>query len=130
MALSFIAASAVRAAARTNALELVENTEFEVIDYPFWPLQVSVAAGQTGATVAGSVAGIGDVLGKLDYVVNTPGATATLSVQDGNGTVYTLHPTGGFTTAGPGSVILDYTSVSGAWKVTTGAGLTAVASLL
>lgn len=100
-----------------------------IVDFPYWAVQVVCGAGAT-TTANGTTSGVGDVLGKVDYVVNTAGATATLTAQDGTGTTYTLNPTGGFTAAGPGSVELGYTALIGAWKITCGAGLTAVASLL
>lgn len=107
-----------------------DGSQYDLVDYPYWLIQVPVAANQNSYVCEGSRAGIGDVLGKIDYVINTPGATATLQIQDGTGNIYTLHPTGGFLVAGPGSVSLGYTAVSGSWRVTTGAGLTAVANLM
>lgn len=105
--------------------------DIELTAFPYWPIQVSCAAGATTVANGSLLGGVGDVLGKVDYVVNTTGATATLTVQDGTtGTTYTLHPTGGISTAGFGSIDLGYTALVGPWRVTCGAGLAAVANLL
>lgn len=129
-------ASAVNSAAKVETNPATGGVTFsagdkslQVVDYPYWPIQAAAPAGAS-TTVNGSESGIGDVLGKVDYVVNATGATATLSVQDATGTTYALNPTGGFLTTGAGSVALGYTSVTGAWKVICGAGLSAVANLL
>ncbi len=98
-------------------------------DSPYYPIVVVCPASAT-TDANGSNAGLGDVIGEIDLLVNTPGATATLSIQDGaSGTTYTLYPTGGWGTAGFYTLSLGYTAVVGPWKVTCGAGCVATAKL-
>ena len=114
-----------------NTVLVGPDGDIELTAFPYWPIQVSCAAGATTVANGSLLGGVGDVLGKVDYVVNTTGATATLTVQDGTtGTTYTLHPTGGISTAGFGSIDLGYTALVGPWRVICGSGLTAVANLL
>jgi len=120
---------------RTNAAGSVSliggDDEYDLIPLPHWPLQVSCPANATTSVNGSLLGGVGEVLGKLDCVVNTPGATATLQVQDGTtGTTYTLSPTGGIANSGFNSYDLGYTAKVGPWRVICGSGLTAVANLL
>jgi len=103
--------------------------EISFADSPYYPITVNCASSAT-TTANGSNSGIGDVIGEIDLTVNTPGATATISIRDGaTGTTYTLYPTGGWATAGFYTLTLGYTAVIGAWDVTCGAGCTAVAKM-
>lgn len=107
------------------------DIECELISFPHWPIQVPAAANATTSAPGSLQGGVGDVLGKVDCLVNTPGATATLSVQDGTtGAVYTLSPSGGLAVAGFYSYDLGYTALVGPWRIICGAGLSAVANLL
>lgn len=85
----------------------------------------TVAAGQT-AQVLGTNGAKGDYLARLVLTVATA-ATAQVQIKDGDGTAFTIFPNS------PGGGIGTYTieigacSAVGAWQVTTGAGVTALA---
>lgn len=114
-----------------NTVLLGPDEEYELVSFPHWPIQVPAAANATTSAPGSLQGGVGDVLGKVDCLVNTPGATATLSVQDGTtGAVYTLSPSGGLAVAGFYSYDLGYTALVGPWRIICGAGLSAVANLL
>lgn len=86
----------------------------------------TVAAGQT-AQVLGSTGGAGDWLEQIVCSVGTA-ATGNVQIKDGGDTAYTILP------ASPGGGIGVYVipikaaSVSGAWQITTGAGVTVLAT--
>lgn len=85
----------------------------------------TVAASQTDQ-VLGAAGAIGDYLARLVLVVSTA-ATAAVSIKDGSGgsiAVFPNSPGGG---VGTYVVELGLRSLSGAWKVTTGAGVAAIA---
>jgi hypothetical protein len=68
-----------------------------------------------------------DYLAALIITVNTVGATAILSITDGVSTL-DISPTAGFPTAGTFRLDLGLYAKGGTgWKVTTGAGLSALA---
>lgn len=83
----------------------------------------TVAAGQT-AQVMGATGAVGDYIDKIVISVNTV-ATATVTLLDGAISIPLLT---GSATLVPGVFSLDLglTSVSGPWKITTGAGATAI----
>lgn len=83
----------------------------------------TVAASQT-AQVLGVRGAIGDYLHRLIISVNTP-ATASVTILDDGTSIAIL--TGGATVA-PGihSIEMNMRSASGAWSVTTGAGVTVI----
>ncbi len=83
----------------------------------------AVAASQTDQVI-GPVGAAGDVLDTLVISVATS-ATGTVSVKDGAGSAIVI--TAANTPIGVYSVKLGARSTSGAWKVTTGAGATAIA---
>lgn len=99
----------VAAKAQINAMPL---TDYE-----------TVAASQSDQ-VMGPVGGSGDILYMLVVTVGTA-ATSTVSIKDGSGSAIPI--TAANTPIGVYSVILNARSTGGAWKVTTGAGATAVA---
>lgn len=84
----------------------------------------TVAAGQT-AQVLGATGAAGDLLSHLIIVVSTA-ATAAVSILDDATSiaVFPNSPGGG---VGTYYVPLNIASINGAWKVTTGAGVTVVA---
>lgn len=85
----------------------------------------TVAAGQT-AQALGTNGAKGDYLARLVCTVGTA-ATAQVQIKDGGDTAYTILPNS------PGGGIGTYTieigacSATGAWQVTTGAGVTVLA---
>lgn len=83
----------------------------------------TVAASQT-AQVLGGTGAKGDYLDRLVLVVTTA-ATAAVSILDGATSiaVFPNSPGGG---VGTYTVTLGVASVSGAWSVTTGAGVAAI----
>jgi hypothetical protein len=86
----------------------------------------TVAASQTNQ-ILGTIGAIGDYLGSLTVVVATP-ATAQVQIKDGANAAITVFPNS------PGGGISTYTvpinakSISGAWQVTTGAGVSVIAT--
>lgn len=99
-----------------NRVSVVEQGQF---DYE------TVAASQSDQ-VLGATGGVGDFLHSLILVVATA-ATATVSIKDGTGSAISVFPAlpGG----GVGTYRLEFNVVStnGAWKITTGAGVSAIA---
>lgn len=83
----------------------------------------SVAASQSDQTM-GPSGGAGDVLEQLIISVATS-ATGTVSIKDGSGSAIVI--TAANTPIGVYSVNIGARSTAGAWKVTTGAGATALA---
>jgi len=81
----------------------------------------TVAAGQTDQ-VLGSVGAAGDY---LDSLLLTVGAAAAITVKDNATTIFTF-TFGAAVTTGPVEIPIRAKSVSGAWKVTTGASMTAL----
>lgn len=78
--------------------------------------------------VMGGVGAVGDY---LDHITITPLTTAAgaVSIKDGGGSAYTVFAGGAvtaLTTLIPFTVDLGMRSASGAWKVTTGANVTAI----
>ena len=79
------------------------------------------------AQVLGTTGAIGDYLASLTIVVATA-ATAQVQITDGAGgaiTVFPNNPGGG---VGTYTVPINAKSTSGAWKVTTGAGVSVIAT--
>lgn len=83
----------------------------------------TVAASQTDQVI-GSVGATGDLLERLVVSVATA-ATGTCSIKDGSGSSIVI--TAANTPIGVYSVQIGARSSGGAWKVTTGAGATAIA---
>lgn len=88
----------------------------------------TVAASQADQVLGSTAGGTGDILSRLIIVPATtsPGA---VSIKDGSGSAITVF-TGGassVTTLTPFVVELNVVSTGGAWKVTTGANVSAVA---
>jgi hypothetical protein len=83
----------------------------------------TVAAGQTDQVMGGTGA-VGDYLDKVIITVATA-ASSTCSIKDGGGSAIPL--TAANTPIGVYVVYVEAPSVAGAWKVTTGAGATAIA---
>lgn len=85
----------------------------------------AVAAGVT-ATLGAKGGASGDYIDAVVVVVTTL-ATSVCSIQDGGGSLIQILPNG-VTSTGVHRVELHCISRAGGWKVTTGAGSTAVAT--
>lgn len=83
----------------------------------------AVAVSQTDQ-VLGPVGGAGDILERLVVNVSTS-ATGTVSIKDGSDSPVQIVPAN--TPVGVYSVLVGARSVSGAWKVSTGAGASTIA---
>jgi hypothetical protein len=92
------------------------------VQLPFGTTYETVAASQT-AQVLGQSGAVGDTIIRLIITVNTA-LTSTVTIIDGS-TSIALMPAA--TAVGIYSIDLGVQSVSGPWKVTTGAGATVVA---
>ena len=84
----------------------------------------TVAAGQTDQ-VLGATGAAGDWLAKLTCTVATA-ATSTVSIEDGGGSSIPILAAN--TPIGSYTIPLSLVSTAGAWSVTTGAGVTVIAS--
>jgi len=92
------------------------------VQLPFGTTYETVAASQT-AQVLGQSGAVGDTIIRLIVTVNTA-LTSTVTILD-NATSIAIMPA--TTPVGVYSIDLGVQSVSGPWKVTTGAGATVVA---
>jgi hypothetical protein len=86
----------------------------------------TVAASQTDQVMGGSGAK-GDLLTLLICVVSTA-ATAQVQIQDGNGTEITVLPNSPGAGVGTYVIPLNLVSRTGAWSITTGAGVAVIAT--
>lgn len=84
-----------------------------------------VAASQTDQ-VLGPVGAAGDILESVTIVVATA-ATAQCSIKDGSGSAIVIFPNSPGGGVGTYTVTLGIRSAAGAWKLTTGAGASAIA---
>lgn len=85
----------------------------------------TVAAGQTDQSL-GATGGAGDYLEGLICVVATA-ATSQVQIKDGAGSAITVLPNNIGGGIGTYSVPIGLKSVSGAWKITTAAGVSVIA---
>lgn len=85
----------------------------------------TVAASATDQAI-GATGGAGDYLDRLVVVVATA-ATAAVSIKDGAGSAISVFPNSPGGGVGTYNVPLGLRSLSGAWKVTTGAGVSVIA---
>jgi hypothetical protein len=92
------------------------------VQIPFGTTYETVAASQT-AQVLGQSGAVGDTIVRLIITVNTA-LTSTVTIIDGSTSIAIMPAT---TIVGIYSIDLGVQSVSGPWKVTTGAGATVVA---
>ena len=92
------------------------------VQIPFGTSYETVAASQT-AQVLGQSGAVGDTIIRLIITVNTA-LTSTVTIIDGS-TSIAIMPAA--TVVGIYSIDLGVQSVTGPWKVTTGAGATVVA---
>ena len=92
------------------------------VQIPFGTTYETVAASQT-AQVLGQSGDVGDTIVLLIITVNTA-LTSTVTIIDGSTSIALMPAT---TVVGIYSIDLGVQSVSGPWKVTTGAGATVVA---
>jgi hypothetical protein len=86
----------------------------------------TVAASQTDQ-VLGTNGAAGDLLSILVCVVATA-ATSTVQIQDGAGTEITVLPAAVGGGVGTYVIPLNIHSTAGGWKITTGAGVSVVAT--
>ena len=84
----------------------------------------TVAAGQSDQ-VLGATGAAGDWLQRLICVVTTA-ATAQVQIKDGSGSAITVFPNSPGGGVGTYTVELGLKSLSGAWKITTGAGVAVI----
>lgn len=99
-----------------NGVTVVEQGQF---DYE------TVAAGQSDQAL-GATGAVGDLLHRLIIVVATA-ASAQVQIKDGSGSAITVLPNSPGGGIGTYSVEFNIRSLSGAWKVTTGAGSSVIA---
>jgi hypothetical protein len=99
-----------------NGVAVVEQGQF---DYE------TVAASQADQ-VLGVTGGTGDFLHALVIVVATA-ATAQVQIKDGSGSAITVFPNSPGGGIGTYTVEMNIVSTGGAWKVTTGAGVSVLA---
>ena len=92
------------------------------VQLPFGTTYETVAASQT-AQVLGQSGAVGDTIVSLIITVNTA-LTSTVTIIDGSTSIAIMPAT---TIVGIYSIDLGVQSVSGPWKITTGAGATVVA---
>lgn len=85
----------------------------------------TVAASATDQALGASGA-TGDLLSHLVIVVATA-ATAAVSIKDGGGAAISVFPNNPGAGVGTYHVALGLISLAGAWKVTTGAGVSVIA---
>jgi len=88
------------------------------VNQPFGTFYETVAASQT-AQVLGVTGGVGDTLMRLIITVTTS-ATSQVTLLDG-ATSYIIVPA--VTPVGVYQIDINAVSVNGAWKITTGAGV-------
>lgn len=82
----------------------------------------TIAASQT-AQVLGTAGSVGDFIGRLVVTV-TAAATSTVALLDGATSIPIMTANAAI---GTNSIELGFRSVSGPWKVTTGAGVSVIA---
>jgi hypothetical protein len=92
------------------------------VQIPFGTTYETVAASQT-AQVLGQSGAVGDTIVRLIITVNTA-LTSTVTIIDGSTSIAIMPAT---TIVGIYSIDLGVQSVTGPWKITTGAGATVVA---
>ena len=85
----------------------------------------TVAASQTTQAL-GAVGGVGDLLSRLICVVTTA-ATAQVQIKDGADTAITVFPNSPGGGVGTYTIPIGLLSRTGAWQVTTGAGVAVIA---
>lgn len=86
----------------------------------------TIAASQTDAALGASGGIKGDKIERLIIVPATTGA-GTVSIKDGSGSAINVFVTGTLADLRPIVIELGAISISGAWKVTTGANVSVIA---
>lgn len=84
----------------------------------------AIPAGSTALVIGNS--GAGSVLDKIIIVPGTL-AAGSVSIQDGSGAAISLFVAGTLSDLKPITIILGARSIIGAWKITTGTNVTAIA---
>jgi hypothetical protein len=100
-------------------------------DYPIFANSTqyqAIAASQSGAALGPGGGAAGDYLSHLTIVPASTGP-GTVAIADGGGSAITIFSGGGasLTALVPFTVAIGAKSTSGAWRVTTGAGVSVVA---
>lgn len=85
----------------------------------------TVAASQADQSL-GATGAVGDFIARLICVVTTA-ATAQVQIKDGAGSAITVFPNNPGGGVGTYTIQIEAVSVSGGWKVTTGAGVEVLA---
>lgn len=91
------------------------------------PVQYETIAASQTDQVLGATGAAGDYLSHLVCVVTTA-ATAQVQIQDGSDSAITVFPNDPGAGVGTYTVPLGLSSRSGAWSVTTGAGVAVIAA--
>ena len=86
----------------------------------------TIAVSQTDSALGATGGAAGDYLESLTLTVATA-ATAAVSIKDGAGSAISILPNSPGGGIGVYKVPLDMVSKTGAWKITTGAGVTVIA---
>lgn len=94
-----------------------------VVNHGNWQ---TVAVSQTDAALGATGGAAGDYLESLTLTVATA-ATAAVSIKDGSGSAISILPNSPGGGIGVYHVPLGMASKAGAWKITTGAGVTVIA---
>ena len=95
------------------------------VNFPYRYQHEHVAASQTLQTLGGTGA-TGDYIHRLVCTVSTA-ATAAVQIKDGSATAHTLLPNSPGGGIGVYNIELNAVSRTGAWQVTTGAGVEVLA---
>jgi hypothetical protein len=95
------------------------------VNFPYRYQYENVAASQTNQVMGGTGAA-GDYIYRLVCVVSTA-LTAQVQIKDGSGTAFTVLPNSPGGGIGTYVLELNMVSASGAWQVTTAAGVAVTA---
>ena len=95
------------------------------VNFPYRYQREHVAASQT-TQVLGGTGAAGDYIHRLVCTVSTA-ATAAVQIKDGSATAHTLLPNSPGGGIGVYNIELNAVSRTGAWQVTTGAGVEVLA---
>jgi len=95
------------------------------VNFPYRYQYENVAASQTNQVLGGAGAA-GDYLHRLVCVVSTA-ATSQVQIKDGSGAAFTIFPNSPGDGIGTFNIELNMASSSGAWQVTTAAGVAVTA---
>lgn len=103
-----------------------ENQAFNVMETINGGADYETVAASASDQVLGSSGAAGDYLGRLVCVVSTA-TSAQVQIKDGSGSAITVFPNSPGGGVGSYQVPLGIKSTGGAWKVTTGGGVSVIA---